>query len=321
MPIGKTPVKERFEEYIQHWIGKVKIGKTKTAGQIKGSLFFFTEKGNSDMAFDHWYPANHNLEKDGAYVMSHPADFLRAMLEIQEMEIEKKPTTIIFDTIEGLVQVIVNSLLNEYGEQTINDGKMAYGKGWKMVQKQLWDIIANLQKLNVGIIFTSHLEEKTITRLNKEPETVWRSTLPDQAKTIIQGLVDFIWFFTQEGKERWIYTQGDTSIEAGSRITLPNRIPMGKSPQQCYQNILTAFYGKGNNKDRAKEQIITRILKGEAYLCDKKIDKFDTEKRVTNSRKKHLGFEDPELAGLPELQEYLQHLITKAKNGGDNGNA
>ena len=321
MPIGKTPVKERFEEYIQMWIGKVKVGKTKTAGQIKNGVFFFTESGASDMALDHWMPNGYDPQKDGAYIMTHPADFMRALSEIQETKPEDRPTTAIFDTIEGLTNVIVRSLLTEYGERTINAGKLAFGTGWKLVQGELFNIIEQLQKLNIGIIFISHLEEKTITRLNKEPETVWRSTLPDQAKTMIQGLVDFIWFFTQEGKDRWIYTQGDMTIEAGSRITLPTRIPMGKSPQQCYQNILTAFYGKGNNKDRAKEQIITRILKGEAYLSDKKIDSFDTEKRVNNSRKKHLGFEDPELAGLPELQEYLQHLITKAKNGGSNADA
>ena len=96
---------------------------------------------------------------------------------------------------------------------------------------------------------------------------------------------------------------------------------MGKSPEQAYQNILSAFYGKNGQKSKAKQELITRILNGEAYLAEKKIDNFNTNKRVLNSRKKHLGFEDPELAGLPELQGYLQHLITKSKNGGNNGTA
>ena len=318
MPIAKTPIKERFEEYIQQWVGKVKVGKTKTAGQIKRGLFFFTESGASDMALDHWIPKGYDPIVDGPYIMNHPADFLKALLEIREIHPEKRPSTIIFDTVEGLVNTIVHLVITEHKEkdpkiETINDGSLAYGKGWKIVQKELREIIGELQKLNIGIIFISHLEEKTITRLNSEPETVWRSTLPDQAKTIIQGLVDFIWFFTQEGKTRWIYTQGDMSIEAGSRIVLPDRIPMGKSPQQCYKNILTAFYGKNGNKNQAKEELITRILKGETHLAEKKIDKFDTEKRMIASRKKHLNFEDLQLAGLPELQEYLQHLYNKSK--------
>ena len=313
MPIGKTPIKVNFEEYKQLWVGKPKVGKTKMAGQIEKSVFFFTESGASDMALDHYYPKNHSLEQGGAYIMTSPADFMSALLEIRETKPEDRPSTIIFDTIDGMVKVYEHYICSEAGEKTINDGKLGYGKGWKLVKGEIYELIEKLEKLNIGVVFISHLEEKTITRLNKEPETVWRSTLPDQAKVIIHGLVDFIWFFTQEGKKRWIYTEGDMSIEAGSRIEFPDRIEMGKSPQECYKNILDAFYGKNGKKDSGKSELITLILKGEAYLSENKIDGFDTDKRRNNSRIKHLDTPELELSNMAKLQEYLQHLRTKAK--------
>ncbi len=313
MPFAKTPIKVNFEEFKQLWVGKPKVGKTKTAGQIEGSVFFFTESGASDMALDHYYPKSHSLEQGGAYVMSDPADFLSALLEIRETKPEDRPTTIIFDTIDGMVKVFEHSVCRDNGEKTINDGKLAYGKGWKLVRAEIHELIEKLEKLNIGVVFISHLEEKTITRLNKEPETVWRSTLPDQAKVIIHGLVDFIWFFTQEGKKRYVYTEGDMSIEAGSRIEFPDRIEMGKNPQECYANILNAFYGRKGKGNSGKAELITLVLKGEAYLAEHKIDKFDTDKRRDNSRIKHLGTPELELSNMPKLQEYVQHLRNKSK--------
>lgn len=319
MPIGKTPVKEAFWEYIQMWVGKIKIGKTKTAAQIKDILFLLTESGASDLGLDHWMLKGWNPDIQGAYIISDPVDYDRILVELEDTKPEDRPKTIAIDTADGMVMSKVYSLVKEYRAKdsnvlTINDGALGFGRGWNMVAEWLVDIVVGFQRLNVGLIFITHLEEKTITKLNQEPKTVWRSTLPDKAKTILQGIVDFIWFFNQEGKERWIYTQGDMSIEAGSRIKLPDRIPMGKSPEKCYQNILTAFYGN-SNKDFAKEQLVTKILKGEAFLATKKIDSFDTEKRKLASRKKHLNIQELELAGLPELEAYFQHLKTKANGG------
>jgi len=170
----------------------------------------------------------------------------------------------------------IAEILKAYGEPTINDGKLSFGKGWNMVDTWLNGVISNFQCLNIGMIFITHMEEKHITKPNGEQVTVWRSTLQDRAKSILFGLADFIWFFKKEGKSRWIYTQGDVTIEAGSRITLPDRIPMGRSPQEAYSNILTAFYGRDGNKDKAKSELLDRILRGEAYLAEKKIDGFLT---------------------------------------------
>ncbi|PIP32065.1 hypothetical protein COX24_00215 [bacterium (Candidatus Gribaldobacteria) CG23_combo_of_CG06-09_8_20_14_all_37_87_8] len=97
---------------------------------------------------------------------------------------------------------------------------------------------------------------------------------------------------------------------------------MGENEQEAYQNLVKAFYGNGQpsiaTNGRARESLLDRIRKGESYLAEKKIDNFDTELRIVNSRKKHCGVEDLEKAEVDSLEAYLQHLIDKTreiKNG------
>ncbi len=264
------------------------------------------------MNFNHYAPKNWNPSSEQeAYIMTNQSDFEYALLELMEMKPADRPSMAIIDTVDGLISSIARSICQEYKAKTINDDKLSYGKGQALVKQELQDIMIKFQQLNVGLIFISHLEEKTIYSLGKETQTVTRSTIPPYAKTIINGLVDFIWYFTQEGKRRFIKTEGDMSIEAGSRISIPDKIPMGKTPAEAYANILTAFHGRTGKK--GKDELITRILKGETHLADKKIDNFDTEKRNINSRKKHLNTEDLNKADIVKLDEYYNHLIAKTK--------
>jgi len=321
MPIALTKPKTDFWEYRQLWVGPPKIGKTKTAAQIKDGLFVFTESGFSDLSIAHWVPSGWDVNQKGAFIITDPLDYQKMEVELGCMPQSERPKTLIFDTVDGMINTKALELIHDPANkaETLNEGALSFGKGWDRVRIWLHDFVADIQRLNIGVIFISHFEEKTITEIGKEPKTVWRSSMPDRAKPIIQGLVDFIWFFKQEGKSRWIYTQGDLTIEAGTRITMPERISMGHSPQEAYSNILTAFYGVNGNKDKAKSELLDRILRGEAYLAEKKIDGFGVEKRKVASREKHLGFADPELATIENMEAYLQHLRNKAEEA-KNGN-
>jgi len=316
MPIGMTPIKTDLSEYKMLWKGLPKCGKTKTAAQFPDGIFLFTEEGASDLSLPHWMPKGWNPQEQGTYVFKNTSDYDEAILELSDMPLGKRPKTAILDTIDGAYDVKAFELMAGSQVESINEGKdLGYGKGLERVKNWLQKIVTDFEGLNMGVIFISHLLEDEIKREGKDPTTVWRDTLPKRVRPMIHGLVDFIWDFRIEGKQRWIYTQGDITIEAGSRITLPYRIPMGGNPQEAYQNILTSFYGRNGDKDKAKSEIINLVLKGETYLSDKKIDGFEVEKRKINSRELHVLFPDLAKASIEDLEKYLQHLRLKAKSG------
>jgi hypothetical protein len=320
MAIQMTKAKTDLNEYIQYWMGLVKIGKTKTASEFPSPLFIFTESGSSDKAMPHWTPDKWNIETQGGYIVTDGDDYDKIIIELLDIPLEKRPKTLILDTVDGFVAAGANSIMRDAKTDSLNEGALSYGRGTEKLTNWILEKIGAFQKLGMGIIFISHMVEKTINSANKEPVTVWRDTLPDKYKPIIHGIVDWIWHFTKEGKQRVILTQGDVTIEGGSRITLPDRIPMGKDSKTAYQNILTAFYGRNTEPDKAKAELVTRILKGEAYLAEKKIDGFEVAKRKENSRLNHLKSPDLELNDIDTLNNYYLHLQEKAK-GEKNGTA
>lgn len=315
MPIQSTRRKERLEEFVQYWIGKPKVGKTSIASRFPNPVFLFSENGGIDKSVPHWTPPGWDISKKGNYYITDPIDYDRAIADIACMAPDVRPKTVILDTIDGMYDVKAADLMRSKGVESLNDGALAYGRGGEIVRNWMVGVISALQQLGCGIIFISHMQERVqdkITKQGRETVTVYRDTLPDKVRPVVQGMVDFIWFFTQEGGARRIYTAGDITIDAGSRITLPRIIEMGKDADEAYRNILKAFGERDKKSEDTKETIIQKIETGEQYLVVNKIDGFEIPTRLANSRSKHLT--NPNELGLNEvsvLAAYHKHLIEK----------
>lgn len=309
MPIAKTkPKKELYEQTIEI-IGAPKIGKTEMASHFPKPLFILTEPGQGGRELDHW--VHPNWKSDEPYVLQHAADFDWIIKELSENT--QGFQTLILDTGDNACVLVVEEILQSNDVESLNEGTLGYGRGSKLFKRRFRDIMFRLAKLPMGLVVITHQKETTISRPGKEPQTAWKDTLDDNAKLIIHSMMDIILMLRKEGKRRWIYTEGDLSIEAGSRIAMPERISMGRNGKEAYESLSSAFYSGNGNKQQTQETLVTNCLKGEAFLSDEKIDNFDTDKRVMQSRKKHLNFEDISKASIVNLEGYLQHLREKAK--------
>jgi len=317
MPIAKTKPKKELHEQTIEISGLPKVGKTDMASKFPKPLFLLTEPGQGNRELDHW--VHPNWKSDEPYILQHAADFDWA---IQELSKDTQGfQTLILDTGDNASVLVTEEILIDNDVPTLNEGTLSYGRGTKLFERRFREIMFKLAELPMGLVVITHQKETTISRPGKESQTAWKDTLNDHAKLIVHSMVDMILMLRKEGKQRWIYTEGDLTIEAGSRIALPEKIPMGNSGAEAYENFLNAFYCGNGNKQQTRETLITNCLKGEAFLSDNKIDNFDTEKRMMQSRKKHLNFEDIDKASIVNLEAYLQHLRIKAKNGGNNGTA
>lgn len=312
MPIGKTKAKKELHEQTIEFSGPPKIGKTDLASQFPKPLFILTEPGQGGRELDHW--VHPNYPNDNPYVMRYHTDFdwLHKELSKDTMGFQ----TLVVDTIDTAQNIIIDGIIQENDSITLHKGKLSFGVGKELFERRMREVIHKLASLPMGLVLISHLKETTIRKENTEPITAWKDTLNDSAKNIIHSAVDMILMLRKEGKQRWIYTEGDLTLEAGSRIALPSRIPMGKTGAEAYENLIKAFYSGNSNKQQTVDKLVTSCLKGEAFLSENKIDSFDTDKRLMASRKKHLNFEDIDKASIINLEAYLQHLRQKAKNGG-----
>ncbi|MCK5016256.1 MAG: AAA family ATPase [Candidatus Peribacteraceae bacterium] len=310
MPIAKTkPKKELWEQTIE-FSGPPKIGKTELASQFPNPLFILTEAGQGGRELNHWVHKDHKGSEP--YIVNYHTDFDWVYRELSKDT--QGFQTLVLDTVDIAEKIIIDGIVKENDAMTLHKGKLSFGVGKELFERRMREIINNFARLPMGKLYVSHLKESSITRDGGEPITTWKDTLNDSAKNIVHSAVDMILMLRKEGKQRWIYSEGDLVLEAGSRVQLPSRIPMGANGKEAYENLVKAFYSGNGNAQDTKDILITNCLKGEAYLSEKKIDGWEVDKRKNASRKKHLLFEDIQKASISNLEAYLQHLRIKAKD-------
>ena len=309
MPIGKTkPKKELWEQTIE--ISSLpKVGKTELASHFPNPLFILTEPGQGGRELNHFVHEDH--KGDEPYIVNYHTDFDWAYQELSKDT--QGFQTLVLDTVDLAQNLIIDGIVKENNAMTLHKGSLSFGVGKELFERRMREVINNFAKLPMGLILISHLKESSITNPSGEQTTTWKDTLNDNAKNIVHSAVDMILMLRKEGKQRWIYTEGDLTIEAGSRIALPPRISMGANGQEAYENLVKAFYSDNGDAQDTKDKLVTNCLKGEAYLSENKVDGWEVDKRKTSSRKKHILFEDISKASISNLEAYLQHLRIKAK--------
>jgi hypothetical protein len=297
LPIEKTKSKEHFEEQIILLFGIPKIGKSTFLSKFPSVLFLATEDGLR------------SLESFQKRIYSWE-DYLGTIAELKSGNHEFK--TVGIDTTDNLAFFCKDYVMRKFHIQHASD--LEWGKGWDLLKDEARRGINKLTELGMGIVFVSHSKEQEIKKKGQEPVTKVTYNLPSYFKDYITSLADIILFATFEDGKRVLHTKPSEDYEAGDRTgRLPDTLPLN------YEKFMTAFYSGNDQESIAKDKLVMRIKKAEGVLAEKKIDNFDTEKRVMNSRKKHLGTEDIDKAPISALQEYIQHLTTKYKGAKANG--
>lgn len=317
--------KREFWQKSQLWHGMPKIGKTTLASQFPNPMFLLTEEGLGDLevaAINVTAATKRIPTGPGQYKESFidedgnpgPSGWEKIKTAIHDLTYRPHPyQTLIVDTVPGMFLQCVKYFNVTHGVEYENDGQLGYGKGSALIVRDFADTLAWMAKLPMGLIFIAHSREKEITVPgSKGKDKVVRivSTLPDKALEVVNGLVDMIFYMTFDGTgERVIKTHAGLAYDAGSRTTLPETIPMS------YEALVAAHAMAVGGNGNVKGDVIRRIRAGEQILSDRKIDNFDTEKRMVNSREKHAGNADLVKCELTALESYLQHLQVKFKKG------
>ena len=232
LPEGKSKPSDSLQDYSILIYGRKKIGKTTLAAQFDGALFLMCEPGGKALRIRQ-RPVKNWLEFKGYIALA----------------IKDKATrTIVVDTTDFAYEYCFDYVCEEKAmDHPADEG---YGKGWKAIRKEFTEVMTELLHSGKGVIFISHSKDEEFKTRKSEAYSKAVSSMPGQAKDVLEGLVDIWANYDYDGKRRVLIMSGNDEVDAGHRIEgrfkYPNgepieSIPMGRSPKEGYRNFVAAF--------------------------------------------------------------------------------
>lgn len=245
LPEGLSEPSDSLFDYSILIYGKKKIGKTTLMAQAEGALFLMCEPGGKALRIRQ-VPVRSWSDFEG-YIDLAIAD--------------PKVRVIVVDTADFSYEYCLADVCEKKVIDHPSDEE--YGKGWNAVRAEYTRVIRKLLHSGKGVVFLSHSKDKTFKSRKSEEYSKVESSMPGQAKDILEGLVDIWANYDYDGKRRVLIIGGSDEVDAGHRVEgrfqYPNgepitTIPMGRSPKEGFRNFVQAFGNHMPGQAEAKKK-------------------------------------------------------------------
>jgi hypothetical protein len=259
--------------------GRPKAGKTSLVHGIVKEKFDGDLSKLLLVAFEKGYNALDGIHADD---IEEWEDFQELVDELVENKDEISYKILAFDTVDVMGKLATDYIIKT---QSRKDGKrytaindLAFGKGYALLEGEMGEQIAKLDRAGYSLIFITHDKDKqfeTREGLKYDKTTL---SLGGRVRDLVLNMVDFICFI-ELGKElvkgqtvdkRYIYFRGDSGLEAGSRFkNVPNRIEYGYREfiDTVEEAILSEYGGDAKAVEKAKkEQEAVKEAKAQEFV-------------------------------------------------------
>lgn len=242
LPTKMNIPSENIADYTLFIAGDKKVGKTSLASQFPDHYIMEFEPGNaSHLCCRH----------TDIHSWKEACDLIE--------EIKANPTyckTLIIDDVPSLYRYCY-----QHARKLLRLGKIDKDNFdvWRTTRLEMTDLFQTILKLPVGKIFTAHTVITPVEDRHGNTYSQLAAALSNQCREIIMGPMTLsgVMQFTEGGK-RTLIIEGDNFVQAGhgfaNNFTWKGQrlkeIPLGRSPQQGYENFMAAF----NNKLEVKEK-------------------------------------------------------------------
>jgi hypothetical protein len=235
LPSEKSEPCGKLQDYSILLYGAKKIGKTTLASMFPKAMFLFCEPGGKALSV--YGRAVKNWKELKGYV--------RLICKDKTFE------NVVVDTADYAYEYCSDYVCKKMGIDHPSDE--AWGKGWKAVKAEIAGEVNRLLHSGKGVIFISHSRDEEVKKSDGDTYNKTASTLPGQAKDLLEGLVDIWAYYTYHREERVLIIRGDDYVDAGHRVegrfnypdgTPIKRIPMGSTKEEAYKNFVSAFENK-----------------------------------------------------------------------------
>ncbi len=251
LPASKSEPLSDLQDYSILIFGKKKIGKTTLAAQFDEALFLMCEPGGRALSIRQVQVRD--WKEFRGYV---------------ELAIKDNATrTIVIDTTDFAYEFCMAYVC----EQMVIDhpSDETYGKGWNAVRKEFTKVVNMLLHSGKGVVFISHSKDEEFKTRKNESLSKVVSSMPGQAKDVLEGLVDIWVNYDYDGKRRVLVIGGNDGIDAGHRIEGKFKYPsgepmetiaMGRSPKEGYKNFVDAFnnHAPVEKKGNASKKLVLK---------------------------------------------------------------
>jgi hypothetical protein len=241
------------------FFGDKKIGKTSLAAQFPDALFLMTEPGARALPVYQISILDWRMFRD--------------TLKLLRTSEGQRFKTIVVDTVDLLFKMAETFACQKLG--IAHPSEEDWGRGWSAVRDEFTAQMQVLLNIGKGVILISHATEREIkTRSGTKYDRI-QPTMSNQARDIVEGMVDIWAYYTYEGTQRVLQIRGDEHIMAGNRLQENFRyngkevreIHMGASAEEAYRNLVACFNNKYKPvpitaEEDAPAPVIKKIVKG-----------------------------------------------------------
>lgn len=253
LPTRPSEASDEMGDYTTLLYGIKKIGKTSMCQFFPDAFFLMLEPGAKALS------VYQTCDENGRpRIIKTWAEYKQWVVLLEK---EKKFKTIVVDTVDRLFK-----LCERYACQKLaitHPSEAEWGKGWGAVRDEFdeW-VLGRLLGMGKGVVFISHAKEAEIkTRVGDVYHKI-TSTMSNQAKEAIEGVVDLWCHYNYDGKDRVLTVGGDDHVDAGQRVEehfwykdsdeRVKDIPMGNTSKEAYENLVLAFQ---NRLERPKREV------------------------------------------------------------------
>jgi hypothetical protein len=183
-------------------------GKSTLASKFPDAIFIPTEPGLN------YLEVNQITDDDGnPKIVKNWTEFCQAIRLLCTEKHQFK--TIIIDTIDNAFEFCaIHTLQLREIEHESDEG---FGKGWNIIKREFTKVINYVANYGIGLVFISH--EKQGERESKGVKRMYiDSSLSNQPKSYVNGLVDFIFYCYQDNEhKRMMQTKATPNVNAKDR--------------------------------------------------------------------------------------------------------
>lgn len=232
-----------------------KVGKTSLSTQLEKPLLLAGELG---------YLA---LPGVIAQDITSWAEFKQVLRELKKPEVKETFKSIVVDTIDLFTLFCEKYICAQQGVESIGD--IAYGKGFKMVQKELEESFRSIAQMGYALFFISHAQDKTFTRDDGTQYNQIAPTLAPSYNRIIAGMSDI-----------YAYAHTVRLEDGSSSVVLTLRSPDGSVETGCrFKYIAPEIPFTYEDLSKALNDAIDAISKnnGKKFVTNKPAEKVEKE--------------------------------------------